>query len=131
MIDDSSGTKYLYHQDSREIFKTAFKKRTCLHSRNIVAFIDSDEKDGKLKTFMNHMENCESCKQILDKTMQTYERLDEFIPDARIPRGIQMEFEEDLSDILKFANFKSDRVESGKRIFKGFIETIRYTLIGR
>jgi hypothetical protein len=77
------------------------------------------------------MENCESCKQILDKTMQTYDRLDEFIPDARIPRKIQMEFEEDLSDILKFANFKSDRVEIGKRIIKGFIETIRYTLIGR
>lgn len=131
MSDDSTGTRYLYHQESRDLFRSAFKNRECPHSRNVMAFIDSDEKSGNLQTFMNHLENCESCKQVLDETMKTYDRLDQYIPDARIPRKIQMEFEDDLSDILKAANFKTDRVESSKNFFKGLLETVRYTFIGR
>lgn len=131
MSDESNGTKYLYHQESRDLFKSAFKTKGCPHSRNVMAFIDSDDKSGKMQTFMNHLENCEECKKVLDQTQDAYDRLDEFIPDVRIPRKLQMEFESELSDILKTANFKTDRVESGKNFIKGLVETVRYTLIGR
>ncbi len=131
MSEHSTGTKYLYHQDSRDLFKSAFKNRGCPHSRNVMAFIDSDEKSRNMKTFMNHLENCDACKQVLDTTQKTYERLDEFIPDARIPRNLQMEFESELSDILKNANFKSDPMESGKNFFKNLVETVRFSILGR
>lgn len=131
MNENSTGTRYLYHQESRDLFKSAFKNRECPHSRNVMAFIDSDDKKKNMQTFMNHLENCESCKQVLDKTQKTYEKLDEFIPDARIPRNLQMEFESELSNILKNAEFKNDPVESGKNFFKGLAETIRFSILGR
>ncbi|MCO4794099.1 MAG: hypothetical protein KC493_10320 [Bacteriovoracaceae bacterium] len=131
MKEENQGTRYLYHSESTELYRTAYKSRTCPHSRNVPAFLDRDESRNSMKVFMNHLEGCDFCKKNVDQTLEVHAKLDEFIPNEKIPRDIQMEFENELSEMLKNVKLKTDPITKSKSILKSFVETLRFTVLGR
>lgn len=72
----------------------------CVHSRNLVPFIDSGENSKKFHFLANHIESCEECQNHYEEIKKNSLTISELIPVNKINKEMQKNFEGEIKTLI-------------------------------
>jgi hypothetical protein len=106
---NNQGTKFLYSKENSNFYLNAFKNKSCPQSKMTFLLIDKDSSEKKLDKYIDHVTDCEECLKKLNELKVFTEKIDSLIPEPVIPKDIQVEFEGQLSLLMKEVDYQAVR----------------------
>lgn len=98
--DYVGGTSYLYSEKNKDLYLETFQNRSCPQTKNVFLLLDNNDAQSKLQNLSNHLNSCSICKKEFHRLRGQSYKVDALIPDPKVPRDLQNQFESQLHNIM-------------------------------
>lgn len=110
---------YLYSENNRDLYQQVleqFNNRSCVFSRNLLAFIESPQKEPG-PFYSKHINECEHCQKMAREFSDTLSRVNHLIPDQSPPEGFSAIIRPELKEVARFWSKKQKALANQKKVY--------------
>ena len=115
-MSQAGESTYLYSQKNRDLYHQVleqFNDKNCVFSRNLLAFIESPQKEPG-PFYSKHVNECAHCQKMAREFSVTLARVGSLIPDQSPPEGFSSTVKPELKEIARFWRKKQKSLETQK-----------------
>jgi hypothetical protein len=134
-----SESTYYYSKDNRDLYQKTldqFNDKNCVFSRNLLAFLESPQKEPG-PFYSRHVNECPHCQKKVQEFGRTLQTIQELIPDEQPPIDFSQTVRPDIKEAVSFWKKKQKALSDHDKLMKPsffkrlFIEFFTHGLMSR